>query len=358
MSSAVLEDRLINGPFFSGTGSDPPALRHYRSNGGNIVLRKNLAVITVAFLCSLMSGQVAPPRESGSEHVKHSRGQNYGQRYEAIKCAIVQVIRGEAPGPGVHYGTGFYVSPDGDIVTASHVLGDRIWTDKDGGITVDLPTPDVLTIVESSGEGFGVSKNAIVENRESWGWDLAIIKTNRKIPSSCWLAIGDDTKVRTGDSVITIGFPGLAFGSLSLYEGVVSATKMVNQLPVGRTQNTQKPVSASNTFIRVQLPISGGLSGAPVIDDENRAIAVVDAAGLWDDALDRLIVLVDTNQLGPPLLQPPFAQKDTLNMNWAVGELAKSFHQYSSPGYGDSVPLSYLKKKAETSSPPPVQPDH
>jgi hypothetical protein len=215
----------------------------------------------------------------------------------------------------------------------------------------------VLTIVESSGEGFGVSKSDIEENRSSWGADLALIKTKRK--TSCWLAIGDDTKVKTGDPVITLGFPGLAFGSLSLYEGVVSATRLANQLPVGRTKNTQQPVSASNTFIRVQMPISGGLSGAPVIDDENKAIAVVYAAGLWDEALDRLIVLVDTQQLGPPLLQPPFAlQKDTLNMNWAVGELAKSFHQYSSPGYGDSVPLSYLGKRTTTSSQTSLQSDH
>jgi hypothetical protein len=139
---------------------------------------------------------------------------------------------------------------------------------------------------------------------------------------------------------------------------VVSATKLTNQLPVGRTEITQKAVSASNTYIRIQMPISGGLSGAPVIDDENKAIAVVDAAGLWDDALDRLIDLLDTNQLGPPLFQPPMAQKDTLNMNWAVGTLAKSFHQYSSPGYGDSVPLSYLKKIAATSNPTLVQLDH
>jgi hypothetical protein len=126
------------------------------------VLRKNLTLITLACLywCPVVA-QVAPPEhESGAEHVKHSRAQNYGQRYEAIKCAIVQVIRGAAPGPGVHYGTGFYISSDGDIVTASHVIGDRVWTEKDGGITVDLPEPDVLTIVENSGEGFGISKNA------------------------------------------------------------------------------------------------------------------------------------------------------------------------------------------------------
>jgi hypothetical protein len=143
-----------------------------------------------------------------------------------------------------------------------------------------------------------------------------------------------------------LGFPGLAFGSLTMYEGIVSAPSMTSDLPVGQTI-TGQDVKATNQFIRVQMPISGGLSGAPVLDEDNKAIAVVTNAGLWGGPpMDRMIQLLDTKQLGPALLQPPFVpQKDTLNLNWVIGVLAKSFHQYSSPGYGDCVPLSYLKMK-------------
>jgi hypothetical protein len=67
--------------------------------------------------CCRTLAQVAPPkRESNSAHVKHSRAENYSQRFNSFKCALVLV---RTP---TEYGTGFFVSPDGDIATASHVL--------------------------------------------------------------------------------------------------------------------------------------------------------------------------------------------------------------------------------------------
>src|SRR6202021_1480549 len=110
------------------------------------------------------TSQVRPPKhESGAEHVKHSRAQNYSERFEAIKCAIVQVYRGEQA-VGTPYGTGFYVSADGDIVTAAHVLGDKVWTEKDGGLAFDPPNPPLITVVDSEGNKVNVPDNAIEEN--------------------------------------------------------------------------------------------------------------------------------------------------------------------------------------------------
>ncbi len=302
--------------------------------------------------------QVAPPKhESNFAHVKHSRAQNYSQRFDAIKCAIVQVFKG-APTLGTPYGTGFYISADGDLVTASHVVGDRVWTRKqEGGVTVDLNSPETLTVVSSSGESFTFSKSAIEVNRQAWAADLVHISTGRK--TSCWLGIGDDSKVKPGDPVITMGFPGLAFGSLSLYEGIVSATKIKNNIPIGRTTPEQAPITPENEFIRVQMPISGGLSGAPVLDNENRAISVLNLAGVWPPELDALIERGNTGQLGPSVLQPPTVPyPNTLNLSWALAALANSFHNFASPGYGDSVPLSYLKKKTEKSNPTSSQSGH
>jgi hypothetical protein len=315
------------------------------------VLRRTLAMITAALLCSVATAQVAPPtHESRWHHIftSHREPDNLEARYHDIQCAIVQIIRGNG------FGTGFYVSATGDVVTASHVVGDRVWTQKDGGVTVDLLVPETFKIVNSAGENFTISKSAVEENRESWGADVARIKTGHQ--TTCWLAIGDDEKVKPGQHVITMGFPGLAFGALSLYTGIVSATQVRNNVPVGQTINGM-PVTAQNDFIRVQMPISGGLSGSPVIDDENCAVAVVNLAGVWHPALDALIGLSDKGQLGPPAFQLPNGQ-GTLNLNWAVGELANSFHRYASPGYGDSVPLRYLKKKAAPSNPTSSQSDH
>ncbi len=305
-----------------------------------------------AIVCSEVAGSqvAAPVHQSGAQHVRQSRAQNYSQRFEALKCAIVEIVRG-IPNVGTEYGTGFYISPNGDIATASHVVGDRVWTSKpEGGVTVDLILQDQLTIIDINGSSYSVPKTSIEENREAWGADVAHIATGRK--TSCWIATApENAKVRTGDLVITLGFPGLAFGSLTMYEGIVSAPSITSDLPVGQT-TTGADVQATNKFLRVQMPISGGLSGAPVLNDENKAIAVVTNAGLWGgQPMDHLIQMFDTRQLGPPLVQPPFVQqRDTLNLSWVIGVLAKSIHQYSSPGYGDCVPLSYLKMNKEKSN--------
>ena len=316
------------------------------------MLRTNLTVVILALLWSLTAtAQVAPPKhESNFAHVKKARAENYSQRFNDVRCAIVEILRDNT------FGTGFYINGNGDVLTASHVVGKKVWTSTEKGPTVDLLVPAVISVVTSSNEVIVLPRSAVEEDREGWGFDLAIIKTGKK--TSCWLASGDASATKTGDPVITIGFPGLAFGSTALYSGVVSAVKMRTNLPVAQTDSGQN-VIPTNEFIRVQMPISGGLSGAPVLDDENRAIAVVTNAGLWSDQMDRLIGMLDTNQLGPPLVQPPVVpMKDTLNLSWVVGVLAKSFHQYSSPGYGDCVPLSYLKRQPAKSVATSSKPDH
>jgi len=314
-------------------------------------MRKNLAAVTLVFLCCSVTAQVAPPRrESKHAHAKQARAENYSQRFNDVRCAIVQILRDTA------FGTGFYINGNGDVLTASHVVGKKVWTSTDKGPTVDLLVPAVISVVTSSNEVIVLPRSAVEEDREGWGFDLAVIRTGKK--TSCWLASGDASATKTGEHVIAVGFPGLAFGSTALYSGIVSAVKMKTNLPIGQT-TTGQDVIPTNEFIRVEMPISGGLSGAPVINDENQVIAVVTNAGLWSDQMDRLIEMLDTNQLGPPLYQPPLVKtKDTLNSSWVIGVLAKSFHQYSSPGYGDCVPLSYLKRQPAKSVATSSQSDH
>jgi S1-C subfamily serine protease len=305
--------------------------------------RLNSPLLVLVLVCTSIA-QVAPPKhESNYAHVKQARAENYSQRFNEARCAIVEILRDNT------FGTGFYINEDGDVLTASHVAGRKVWTSTDTGPTVDLLVPAVISVVTSSNEIIVLPRSAVEENRENWAVDLAVIKTGKKVKKSCWLASGNASATKPGDHVITVGFPGLAFGATALYSGIVSAAKMKTNLPVGQT-TTLQDVIPKNEFVRVQMPISGGLSGAPVLDDQNRVIAVVTNAGLWSDQMDRLIGMWDTNQLGPALVQPPAVpQKDTLNLAWVIGVLAKSFHQYSSPGYGDCVPLSYLKKQPEKS---------
>jgi hypothetical protein len=80
------------------------------------VFRTTLA--TIALLGFTAVAQVAPPKhESNYAHVRQARAENYSQRFEAIKCALVLISR---PG-GI--GTGVLISSNGNVATASHVLG-------------------------------------------------------------------------------------------------------------------------------------------------------------------------------------------------------------------------------------------
>src|SRR5467141_3050483 len=91
-----------------------------------------LALLGCFALCAF--SQVPKPKhESRLRHLfgSHTDTDNLQQRFQSLKCALVLI---EA---GPRLGTGFYVSADGDVVTASHVLGDRSFTrNVNGGVNV------------------------------------------------------------------------------------------------------------------------------------------------------------------------------------------------------------------------------
>jgi S1-C subfamily serine protease len=273
---------------------------------------------------------------------KHKDVLNLQQRYKDLSCALVVIQSGNK------LGTGFYISSDGDIVTASHVLGDRIYSEiGEGRFQITIPLPLKIRIKNKS-EEFDIPATTSAENNaDDWAVDLALLKTGK--PAPCWLRTGDDKLANPGQHVITLGFPGLAFGSLSLYTGIISA-RLKSGLIMG-TSVQGKTLTATNDFLRVQIRIPTGISGSPIIDDDNRVIAVVTNAGAWSQGLEALVE--NTNQLGPPVPQP-----NTLNLAALMAQLASVFHDYVSPGYGDAVPLSYLAKKATQDTPKPALPSH
>ena len=155
------------------------------------------------------------------------------------------------------------------------------------------------------------------------------------------------TSNRTGQHVLVLGLPGLAFGSLSMYSGVVSG-RLRTALTTGKTLQGH-PVTSNVELVRVQMPISPGLSGAPVVDDENRAIGVVTSAGAWSQDLEFLLEwerLRESRNLPMPI--------GSLDLPTLLGELAETFHDYGSPGYGDAVPMRYPKTAPVAGQPPPT----
>lgn len=288
----------------------------------------------VLLSCSFSGfAQVAPPKHWQKD------GGNLEQRYGEIKCSLLLISTADG------YGTGFFVSADGDVATASHVLGQRSYTSlPDNKIKVDLAIPSTFEITDDKGTKTTLRADQVEKNGDAWGADVALVKTG--IKTNCWPASADDQSTIPGEHLITMGFPGIAFGSVALYSGIMSARLRLDYL-VGLT-NTGQPVKPKNDSIRVQMPISPGLSGSPVINDENQVVGIVTNAGFSTQRLDMLIQANRQHAFdafNPPPAPPVAGQVQiTFNVFEIVAELAETLREFGSPGYGDAVPIIYLRK--------------
>jgi hypothetical protein len=313
-----------------------------------------MRIILVLFAAVLWSfgalAQIPAPRHESRLHhlfAAHRDQDNLPLRFSDIRCALVLIQAGP------HLGTGFFISADGDLVTASHVLGDRMFSAlPNGAINVTIAIPSQIMITDSTGKQTEVSARNVEYNPDAWVADVARIKTG--ISTSCWLREGDDRKARPGEHLIAMGYPGLSFQTLTIYTGIMSA-RLTTNLPT--LLSNGQPFIPPNEFIRVQMPISTGLSGAPIIDDENRVLGIVTNAGGWTQDLDRLLMAFRggafaSPQPSPAPNQPPNTVTFTLNSMALTAELAGLFHDYASPGYGDAVPLRYLRKPSQQNQPP------
>ncbi|HEY0703384.1 MAG TPA: serine protease [Candidatus Acidoferrales bacterium] len=308
------------------------------------------ATFVLVFVCfgtSTYAQIAAPKHESQFHHLfrPHRDVDNLQQRYADLKCGVVLIQ------VGPKLGTGFFISADGDMATASHVLGDRTFSrNPDGSIKVNIAVPSAFTITNSAGKVETISAHAIDVNPDAWVADVAFVKTGIKTP--CWFSQADDQQSAPGQHLITLGYPGLSFQALTLYTGIMSA-RLTTTLPTV-ILDTGEPVKAPNEFIRVEMPISAGLSGAPVIDDENRVVGIVTNAGGWTADLDRLMLAYHGGAFAtPPAPAPTQPNEITFNLNGmaVVAELAGLFHDFASPGYGDAVPMRYLKKPPQQNQP-------
>ena len=142
------------------------------------------------------------------------------------------------------------------------------------------------------------------------------------------------------------GISWASVGSLSIYTGIMSA-RLNLDLIIGATKDG-KPVKPENEFIRVQMPISPGLSGAPVIDDKNRVVGIVTSAGASTQDINLLLQAYHLKAFpeNPPVVLVPGQVTVNLNVFSIVAQLAESLRNFASPGYGDAVPMRYLRKAA------------
>lgn len=193
---------------------------------------------------------------------------------QACKQFSDAVVRIEAGGES--RGTGFIVSPDGFVLTASHVV-----RGEDGKyfsfITVSLPT------------GTESASIAAPMTADNVGQDFAVLKVaNKTKPDLPFLQLGSTEDVVVGADATIIGYP---FSASTLQDRQVSTKFCLSASFVARDLITVPMIYSKNTpqagtvpgqkdvkvdVIYFQSPSLKGISGSPIISrDTGRVVGIV-----------------------------------------------------------------------------------
>ena len=174
----------------------------------------------LALMLALLLGRAASAQAQFAEAAKK------------IKDAVVTVVVDD------RNGAGFIVNPDGYVLTAKHVLGDK------QSVSVKLRGGDTLPaeVVKSSDER-----------------DLCLLKVDRQhLPA---VQFASSAKLKQGDDVAAVGAPlGL---ENTLTKGVVSATSREIE---------------GKKFIQIDAALNQGNSGGPIINSEGLVVGVATRA--------------------------------------------------------------------------------
>jgi S1-C subfamily serine protease len=140
-------------------------------------------------------------------------------------------------------GTGFVVSANGHVVTNNHVI-DGCVGDIKGNLTGEASM--VLRVVSSDANN-----------------DLALLQAPSTATFKDFARIRDRS-IRSGDSVIAIGFPyhGLLTSDFTVTTGIVSSLSGMRN---------------DSRFLQISAPVQPGNSGGPLFDTTGQIVGVVTA---------------------------------------------------------------------------------
>jgi S1-C subfamily serine protease len=142
----------------------------------------------------------------------------------------------------VSRGTGFFISPEGLLVTAAHVTRDH----------------DRLLVVV---DGRPVKATLLREDRAH---DLAILKVDRSpVP---YLTLGRSDNVPVGLEIYTIGYPG--------YPQATSTLRMQPRFSSGILSADSGP-GESPDYFQFTAPVAPGISGGPLLSGDLSVVGVV-----------------------------------------------------------------------------------
>ncbi len=246
------------------------------------------------------------------------------KRYESLVCAIVliQTERGT--------GTGFFINSQGDIVTAAHVVSSKTFKNNMGQVDFDINVDQHVSITPHGEAASLMAADNMDETKWESSTDLAFIHS--KLTPPCFLPLGDAASVKTGNHLLSIGFPGIDNGNPILYEGFLSGR--FKHPPIAMATVNGQGIVPQYEVLKVQMPITPGASGSPIIDDSGHAVGVISESPIiWTQDLENITKVAGT---GSGITMSGF---DAVKI---LGQLAVVVREFESPGSAYAVPISGL----------------
>jgi Flp pilus assembly protein TadD len=158
---------------------------------------------------------------------------------QKAKPAVVEILTYDQQNKLLKTGTGFFISPDGELLTNYHVISDG------SSIMAKMPTGAVYFL-----------KSVITVSESNDVAKLQFFATD--VP---YLTLGSSLSAAEGQRVLVIGNPEGLEGTVS--DGIISAFR------------------AGRTMIQITAPVSPGSSGSPVLDESGTVIGI--ATQVWKE---------------------------------------------------------------------------
>lgn len=213
-------------------------------------------------------------------------------------------------------GTGFFIRPDGILLTCCHVIL-RSTTDPQGGIRLEY-SQDIRIETAS-----GTYPASIVHDWNSTHpifEDYAILKIEAK-GVQC-LSLGNYDHAEPGDRVLIVGYP-LEYPYLCATSGMISA-KHRSPSYMNATVNLD--------MIQIDGSVNLGNSGGPLLHmDSARAVGIV---SLRVGSIERSIQNLKA--------MPEVAESPALT---EVVNALEGIHRYLNPGIGQAVSIDYARRE-------------
>lgn len=228
------------------------------------------------------------------------RAQSYPDKIHHVRPALVEILVS-----GRRNGTGFCVSPDGDIITATHNVGAVAM--NNAAITIKYET-DLRVRFEDGREAS--AEPVVSQSPEAPFHDISLLKVGIKTPH--FLQLGIPSQLKEGNEIYTMGFPsGVPSPTAVTYRGYISAI-----FPIVVGERNRRAIQSST--IIVQLPVSKGFSGAPLIDMSDDAVIgmISDRVGGINKSLDEIqrLILRDEGHPTSPSADPNSISVSLINV--------------------------------------------